>query len=113
MSCKALSHWELILPEQQHQELFEGCRLPDILTAQVLPALPQASQRQHKSRKVYIALDQKYPCLMTGRLLVEEDAAVTDGKVSTSLFRGYILSCTRVYVLLFTMFYRLRGRNDF
>ena len=116
MSCEALIHWELTLPVQRRQELFEGCGLPGILSAQMLSVLPQPSQRQHKSRKAYFALwllHQKYPRLLPGRLLVEGDAAVTDGRGSTSLFGGCILSWTGVYVLLFTTLYRLRGRNYF
>lgn len=114
--CRVLIHWELTLPVQRHQELFEGCGLPGVLSAQVLSVLLQPSQRQHKSRKAYFALwllHQKYPRLLPGRLLVEGDAAVTDGRGRTSFLGGYILSRAEVYVLLFTMLYRLRGRNDF
>lgn len=116
MSCKVLIHCELTLPVPSHQELFEGCGLRGILSARVLSVLPQPSQWQHKSRKAYFALwllHQKYPLLLPGRLLVEEDAAVVDGRGTTSLFRGCILSWTRVYILLCTVLYRVRGRNYF
>lgn len=93
VSSKALIHRELTLPARSRRELFEGCGLPGILSAQVLSVLPQPSQRQHKSRKVCFAfwlLHQKYP-----------------------LLGGCILSQTGVYVLLFMMLYRFRRRNDF
>lgn len=116
VSCQALIHWELTLPVQSRREPFEGCGLPGVLSAQVLSVLPWPSQRQHKSRKENFALwllHQKYPRRLPGRLLAEGDAAVADGRGSTSLFRGRILSRVGIYVLSFMMLYRLRGINDF
>lgn len=101
VSCRALIHWELTLPVQRRRELFEGCGLPGILSAQVLSVLPQPSQRQYKSRKAYFALwlpHQKYPRLLPGKLLVEGGAAVAEGRGSTSLFggcTGSTLFCSR------------------
>lgn len=108
MPCPAKPR--LTLPVQPHcLELFEGCGLPGILRVQVLSVLPESSQRQHKSRKEDFALwllHQKYPHLLPGKFLVEGDAAATEGK-EAPLFSAMHM----VYVLLFKLLNRIRGRN--
>lgn len=60
--CPAkLVRWELPLTVQHCQEPFEGCGLPVILSAQVLSALPQPSQRQQKGIFCFLSASSEIP----------------------------------------------------
>lgn len=114
VSCKAPIHRELTLPVQRRRELFEGCGLPGVLSAQVLSVLPQPSQRQHKSRKAYfcsLATSSEKPT-PAARQVASERGTLRPRRGGEGKHLTF-LQMHGAYILLFTMLDRLRGRNDF